>query len=335
LMRVLALTFGDEHTASTKFRVIQYLPEFARLGISFDVKAAKGFKDFAILPRYDVVLLQKTLVSGRVLGKLRQGARRLVYDADDLIWLAPGKKHSFLTRFRIERRLRRIARAADLCVAANGVIAADLASRGAQTVLIPMALDGEIWQDPVKDPGLVVGWSGAPHNLVFLRAILPQLREVQCRFPEVQWLFHCGEDPRFPDFNYTHVPFEPGREHEVVRRFHVGLLPLPGDPFVRGKSPIKALQYFACRVAVVGSPVGATREIILDEENALWVREEDQWGSALGKLLSDPLLRRRLAAAGRLAFEAHYDLPRVAGRLIKALNVPVLAGEGLVTEMEN
>ena len=334
-MRVLALTFGDEHTASTKFRIIQYRTEFARQGILCDVKAAKGFRDFAILPSYDVVLLQKTLVSGRFFSKLRRGARRLIYDADDLIWLAPGKKHSFMTRLRTERRLRRIARAADLCLAANGVIAADLALRGGRTTVIPMALDGKIWQDSAKDSGLVVGWSGAPNNLVFLRAILPQLREVQSRFPEVQWLFHCGEDPLFLNFKYTHVPFESGLEHEVVRCFHVGLLPLPDDPFVRGKSPIKALQYFACRVAVIGSPVGATREIILDEENALWVRETDQWGKALGRLLSDPELRQRLAAAGRQAFEEHYDLPRVAGRLIEALAGSVLSADSQVTEREN
>lgn len=318
-MKVLALTFGGENTASTKFRILQYREELAAAGIACDWQPVRGFRDFGALPGYDVVLLQKTLLSGSTLRKLRRGAKRLLYDADDLIWLSPGKRHTLFTRIRTGMRLKSTARAADLCIAANEVIAADLAARGGRTTVLPMALDGRVWQDPVKEPGLTVGWSGAPHNLVFLREILPQLREVQRRSPGVQWLIHCGEDPRFTDFNYTHLPFEPGREHEAVRRFHVGLLPLPDDPFVRGKSPIKALQYFASRVAVAGSPIGATREIIRDQENALWVTEKDQWVSVLERLLRDGELRARLAQAGRRSFEERYDLPKVAGRLIGAL----------------
>ncbi|HBG05012.1 MAG: hypothetical protein A2075_19830 [Geobacteraceae bacterium GWC2_58_44] len=327
-MNILVLTFGGPHTASTRYRILQYQEVLAAAGISCDFVPAKGFRDFAALSRYDAVLLQKTLLSCRVVRKLRLGTKRLLYDADDLAWLSPGKRHGLFTRIRVEWRLKRIAAAADLCMAANAVIAADLAARGATVTLLPMALDGRVWQDPVKDAGLVVGWSGAPHNLVFLRQILPQLREVQRRFPEVQWLVHCGVDPGFTDFNYSHEPFQPGREHEVVRRFHVGLLPLPDDPFVRGKSPIKALQYFASRVAVAGSPVGATGEIIRDEENALCVNGGDQWVTALERLLTDAALRQRLAAAGRRSFEERNDLPQVAGSLILALRGPVQPDSG-------
>jgi hypothetical protein len=319
-VRLLVLTFGDETTASTKFRIIQYRNFFADEGIICDLRPAKGFHAFETLPQYDAVLIQKTLLPVAAVRKIRKATKRLLYDCDDLIWLSPRRRHGFLTRMRNANRLRATAASADLCLAANSVIAGALETNGGRATIIPMALDGRIWQEPVRKAGpLAVGWSGAPKNLVFLGEILPQLRQVQRRFPKVTWLFHSGADPCFTDFTYTHLPFVTGREHEAVSRFHISLLPLPDDPFVRGKSPIKALQYFACGAAVAGSPVGATREILRDGENCLWAREPDQWGSVLERLITDVALRQRLSAAGRRTFVDTYDLSRVAGKFIAAV----------------
>lgn len=318
--RLLALTFGSLDTASTKFRLVQYRDTLAAAGIECDFIPANEFSDFSILGGYDVVLLQKTLLPASTVRKLARCSRRFLYDVDDRIWLTPGKQHSLFTRVRIAHRLRTIARNAELCITSNALIAADVAAAGGRTTVLPMALDGRVWTEPRRaDRPLTIGWSGAPHNIAFLRAILPQLREVQRRFPEVEWLFHSGVDPQFADFRYTHAPFVPGREPETVGRFHIGLLPLPDEPFARGKSPIKSLQYFACRAAVATSPVWAATEIVRDDETGLWVRDPQQWPTVLERLITDHALRERLAAAGRAEFEATYDLPRVADRLIALL----------------
>ena len=174
-MRLFALTFGGPESASTQYRLLQYADLFAAAGIEFGYAPVAGFSDFASLAKADVVVLQKTLVSGSKFRRIRQHARRLVYDADDLIWLSPTKEHHWWTQWRIELRQRRIAQKVDTCIAANEVIAADLRVRGAMPIVIPMALDGAQWTDAAKPAAPVtVGWSGSPKNLPFLRAILPR-----------------------------------------------------------------------------------------------------------------------------------------------------------------
>ncbi len=320
-MKILVLTFGDENTPSTRFRIIQYLEMLESANIHCTLVPARTFSDFSSLSDYDAVLLQKTLLDSGTVRKLRRGARRLIYDADDLIWLAPGKTHSLCTRFRNNWRLKTIARCADLCLAANQVIADDLLLAGGSATLVPMALDGNIWhpRPAGEEAPLTIGWSGAPKNLDFLSAILPQLREVQARFPDVRWVVHSGENPNYSDFSYQYVPFMPGNEPTTVADFDIGLLPLPDDPFVRGKSPIKGLQYCACGVAVVADPVGATRELLFDGVNSLWVEGEQTWVVALSRLISDTRLRRTLAANARSIFKQYNDLPSVFTRLCAAL----------------
>lgn len=320
-MKILVLTFGDENTPSTRFRVVQYRELLTGSDISCTLVPARAFRDFASLGDYHTVLVQKTLLDSGTVRKLRQGARRLVYDADDRIWLAPGKTHSIFTRFRNNWRLKTIARSADLCIAANQVIADDLQRAGGVTTVIPMALDGNIWHPRLdrKETPLTIGWSGAPRNLVFLRAILPQLREVQVQFPNVRWVFHSGENPHFSDFSYEYVPFIPGNEPATVAGFHIGLLPLPEDPFVRGKSPIKGLQYCACGVAVVADPVGATRELLADGVNSLWVNGEQTWATTLSRLITDTHLLRILGTNARRTFNQQNELSTVFSKFCRAL----------------
>jgi glycosyltransferase involved in cell wall biosynthesis len=104
-----------------------------------------------------------------------------------------------------------------------------------------------------------------------------------------------------------------------VAGFDIGLLPLPDDPFVRGKSPIKGLQYCASGLAVVADPVGATRELLVDGVNSLLVDGDQTWVTALFRLIGDTELRRQLGARARADFELKYDLPVVFAQLKAAL----------------
>jgi glycosyltransferase involved in cell wall biosynthesis len=319
-MRLFALTFGDRSTASTYYRILQYAQWFAQLGIQFDYAPAKGFRAFSSLRDYDVVLLQKAILPGRNFHHVRQNARRLIYDADDRIWLGQYRPHHWWTQRRLERRARRIVQGSDLCLAANQVIAEDLRHFGGRVEVVPMALQATAWPPRQTSGGrLVVGWAGAPKNLYYLKNICPALRRFQHEHPTVSFVIYSGADPKFEEFNYTYIPYHPGADSEIIRRFDIGLLPLPDTPFAHGKSPIKALQYFASKVAVVCSPVGATREIVKGQHNGLWVETSEAWSRALVLLAEDSALRERLAVHGRCDFERRFETACVATHLVGLL----------------
>ena len=105
-MRVLALTFGDEHQASSKYRVFQFVEPLAKLGIRLEPTPANSFKDWSEVRHYDAVLVQKKLFRSGKVRYLRRNTKRLIYDIDDAIWHPHGKEHSFFTNIRNRWRLQ-------------------------------------------------------------------------------------------------------------------------------------------------------------------------------------------------------------------------------------
>jgi glycosyltransferase involved in cell wall biosynthesis len=324
-MRVLAINFGDETCASSHFRVWQFQRPLRELGIELEGVAARDFSRQARLENYDVVLVQKKLFGAGTVQQIRRRSKRLIYDLDDAIWAAHGRKHHALTRFRTVHRLKAISRAADVCLVANEVLARKLNGWGARTTIIPVVLDESVWTPRslkekaahgVPPDNIRIGWSGGPANLVYLQAIEPALAEVQQAIPGVEFVIHCGKAPQFKSLRYTHVPYRPGEEPAVVRSFDLGLAPLPDNEFATGKSPVKCIQYMASAVVPIVSPIGATRSMLIDGKTGIMARTVSDWRQAIFSLANDSKLRLRLAANARSEFEATYALSR---------QVPVLA----------
>jgi glycosyltransferase involved in cell wall biosynthesis len=222
-----------------------------------------------------------------------------------------------MMRQRKLQELRALARAADLCIAANHVIAHDLDEAGARRIrVLPMALNPRDWhRHEHPDSGLVVGWTSSPGNLRYLRSILPDLIEAQKCWPNLSFRIHSGGFPDLPGLRFEYLPFVQAGEPASVSQFDIGLLPLPEEPFARGKSPIKTLQYFACGVAVVGVPVGATGEIMVDEVNSLYIDAGRDWLTALEMLVENGPMREELAQAGKAQFTRHHTTDRLWPRL--------------------
>ena len=109
-------------------------------------------------------------------------------------------------------------------------------------------------------------------------------------------------------------------ELDDLRSFDVGIMPLPDDPWTRGKCGVKVLQYFAAGVPVVCSPVGTNLELVAHGHNGYFARSEDEWVERLMDLLVDEAKRRQFGRAGREVVAARYSVQGNVGKLITALS---------------
>jgi hypothetical protein len=96
-----------------------------------------------------------------------------------------------------------------------------------------------------------------------------------------------------------------------VAAFDIGIMPVPDNPWTRGKCGFKLLLYGACGLPSVASPVGANSEIIDEGETGMFASGSDEWEKTLLDLVDDAGLRRRLGERARLKVEAEYSTKAV------------------------
>ena len=97
-------------------------------------------------------------------------------------------------------------------------------------------------------------------------------------------------------------------------------MPLTDTPWARGKCGYKLIQYMACGLPVIASPIGVNVDIVKVEYNGLLASTTDQWYEALENLISNSSLRAEMGARGRLMVEQTYCVQVQSKRLNELLS---------------
>jgi glycosyltransferase involved in cell wall biosynthesis len=111
---------------------------------------------------------------------------------------------------------------------------------------------------------------------------------------------------------------------------HADLLVLPSHAEGLAMSILEGMSH---GLAVIATPVGAHPEVIEPEVSGLFVPPGDApaLAGALGRVINDETLRKRLGRGGRERFLAEFDVPRYASRLT-SLHTRVLRNQGVEPE---
>jgi len=112
------------------------------------------------------------------------------------------------------------------------------------------------------------------------------------------------------------VDWKEEREIAEVQSMDIGIMPVPDEPWARGKSGYKLVQYMACGLPVIASPVGVNSDIVTPGRSGYLAAGPDQWQEALQSLVDDGEKRVAFGGEGRARAEEHYSLQRHAPRLI-------------------
>lgn len=317
-MKVLVIHSRDLDKGSTRFRVVNYIPYLQSQGISVDFVNRKEVTA-AQAREHDVVLNQKCRIGWWAARTLRSASQRLLFDFDDAIYTRPRKPYGPVVGFRVRRRLDWWLAAADLVTTSSDYLAGYARRITDRIRVIPMAVDVDTWHPSPRaaDDRIRIGWAGRPGNLRFLRAIETPLASLLRARPNVSFAVYSGESPDMA-VPMEHTPFHAGTEAAFCQSLDIGLLPLDDTAFTRGKSPIKAIQYLACGVPVVGNVIGAGREIVTNDVG-LDVSDHGGWLDALIQLVDNAALRRQLGDAGRARIVARHNLATSSTLLLDAI----------------
>jgi glycosyltransferase involved in cell wall biosynthesis len=186
---------------------------------------------------------------------------------------------------------------------------------------LPTVVDLRRYPAPLSRPDahdFVIGWIGSQSTARYLLPLLEVLQHATSWQGASLRLVGSGE-LNLPGVAAEIVDWSEASEVQEIQSFAVGIMPLLDDPWARGKCGYKLIQYMACGLPVVASPVGVNREIVDHGLNGYLASTEAEWLSALGQLRSQPQLREEFGRLGRKRVETAYSLESTAPRLVELL----------------
>ena len=348
-VRVAAFTKYDREAASTRQRILQYLPHLERAGIKVDVyplldddyvrALASGeapsrpaiaaayvrrFRQLLRGPSADLLWVYAELFPWlpAVFERMAfRSGKPLLYDFDDAFFHPYDDHPNPLMRALLAGKLVPLIEGAAAVCAGNRYLGDYAARHNDAMQILPTVVDIEQYRPSThgKRP-LTIGWIGSPSTWQFVRPSLPLLAEL-CRGRGVRFLAvgagAAAESDRFDGMILG--PWSEAGEIASVQAMDIGIMPLPDVPWARGKSGYKLIQYMACGLPVVASPVGVNSEIVADGTTGFLVRHLGQWREALNRLIDDAELRRTMGQAGRAEAAARYSLQVHAPRLVEIM----------------
>lgn len=360
-MKVVFFTKYTRTGASSRYRSYQYLPALEAAGMRFTVsplfddaylahKYAHGrarprdvLRAFArrlwatlSVPGGSVVVIEYELLPyfPALLERWLawRGCRKVV-DYDDALFHQYDEHSNKWVRRLFGRKIATVMRLAHTVVAGNTYLADYGLRAGASRVeVIPTVIN--LGRYPLREAigetdVFTIGWIGSPSTARYLRDIAPALAEV-CKDGRARVRLIGSGPVDLPGVPVAVLPWSEETEVDEIRRFDVGIMPLPDEPWARGKCGFKLIQYMVCALPVVASPVGVNSEIVDEGGNGFLACDIQGWVEALERLRANVALRRRMGAAGRRRVEERYCLAVTAPKLIGVLEAAGAKGEARV-----
>jgi len=351
-MHVLALTRYSSLGSSSRVRFFQYLPYLASSGIEIQVAPLLG-NDYvhnlyngkrqpvqSILMAYisriarlvnsryfDLFWIEKELfpwIPFPIENLLLRRGIPCVVDYDDAVFHRYDLQKKLLVRTLLGNKIDAVMQRATTVVAGNEYLADHARSAGAVKIeYLPSVVDINRYTTK-KNQGeqFRIGWIGSPITAPYLGLARDALEEVVKQTSAHVVLVGAGDQDPLTGVKKELLPWSEGSEVAHIQTFDVGIMPLPDGPFEQGKCGYKLIQYMACGLPVVASPVGVNKRIVEQGITGFWASNTADWVDALVKLAMDTDMRYALGKAGRNKVEQEYSLqvtvPRLLGILTEA-----------------
>ena len=348
-MKLLLLSRYSRLGASSRLRSYQYLPYLQSQGVEVTVSPffddaylmglyagqkirwlniVKGYlRRVAELLRsrqYDLIWLEKELfpwLPAIVEICVRRSGIPYVVDYDDAIFHRYDTHPNPLVRTFLAHKIDAVMRRAAMVVTGNDYLADRARSAGAKRIeYLPTVIDlnrYEIRREHEGNP-FTVGWVGTQVTVNYLNKAASALADVAAK----RWVKIVAVGPQRMILDNLPIEVLPWSEETEVERicdFDVGIMPLHDDLWERGKCGYKLIQYMACGIPVIASPVGVNRKIVEHGCNGFLASTHSEWVNYLLILADDRRLARQMGEAGRGKVEREYCLQVTAPKLIKLM----------------
>lgn len=237
--------------------------------------------------------------------------KKLIYDFDDSIWLPnTSEGNTLAAKLKCFWKVGMICKWASKVSVGNEYLAGYARQFSEKVVFNPTCVDTENKYNKTieyHDGKVVVGWTGSHSTLPFMETLYPVLKKLSSQL-DFTFLVICDRPAGFSLPNMQFLPWKKETEIDDLLRMDIGIMPLKMDEWAKGKCGFKIIQYMALGMPAVATKIGVNDTIIDEGINGYTCATDDEWITAMTKLITDAGERKRMGENGRQKIRACYSV---------------------------
>jgi len=344
-LKILFLTKYDHLGASSRYRFYQFYSYLHNNG--FECKSSPFFNDnyienlynkksnlknilkayfkrfliLFIIKRYDLIVIEKEIFPyfPAIFEKLLNiFSIKYIVDYDDALFHQYDRHDKKIVRILLGSKISSVMKNATLVIVGNKYLAEYAESIGTKNIeIIPTVVDINKYSEKkiIDSQKIIIGWIGSPSTTKYISKLENVFLKLKEKYNIQITLIGAFSSP-FTEISVHIIPWSENTEVEEIKKFDIGIMPLVDSYWERGKCGFKLIQYMACSLPVIGSPVGVNSEIINHEKNGYLASSDSEWFEYLEKLIIDISLRREFGINGRDKVKRKYSKQRIEKQIL-------------------
>jgi glycosyltransferase involved in cell wall biosynthesis len=329
--------------ASSRYRTYKYLPFFEKNHISTQV--SPFFDDYYVeriyskskpsivgivrcylrrlfelyrIPKGALVIVEKELFPylPAVFEKIFLKRYLVVYDFDDAIYSTYINHSNRILKLALRNKISSCLKVSKGVITGSPSLTEYCSRYCSNVIEIPTSIDLEDYPSRLierfkdtKERLFTVGWIGSASTSKYVNQIKVALIKILEVNPHVRLKligFNSSSAPEFNDLPVEYVKWMEDRELQELCSMDVGIMPLDKEPFTQGKCGFKLIQYMACRLPTISSPLIANIKIDNGIGN-LFADNEAEWIDALQNIIDHPAAYDLIGKNNRMRVESNYS----------------------------
>lgn len=286
----------------------------------------KRMYDLFRIRRFDIVyvFLWVTPFAPPIFEKLtRLLAKKMIYDIDDLVFLNPPSSTNPLVHYlRSSRNHISLMKSADHVITCTPYLDNFVRKYNKNTTDISSTVDTDMYTPKIDYSGngkLIIGWSGSHSTSKYLH-LLDSVFQKLAQAHQFKLLVMGDKDFKIEGVEVEAMEWNKAYEIEVLKRFTIGVYPLPDEEWVLGKSGLKAIQYMALGIPTIATAIGANFRVIENKVSGFLVINEEEWLQKLVELIDNESLRKYIGENGRKRAESLFSIRSNSSKYLDVLN---------------
>ena len=243
------------------------------------------------LNKYNIIYIEKELLPYMPLWMekiLLWRKKNIIIDFDDAIFHSYDKSSSKIVQFFLKNKIYKLVQLATIVITGSPYLTSTLRKYNSNTIEIPTSIDfvkykaSDVLENNKETFPFRIGWIGSKTtsvNVLLLKNIFQQLQN-ELKIVLVLIGFDKFSLPLLDGVQYEYNEWNATTELPLLRSCDAGIMPLEDNDFNKGKCGFKLIQYMACGLPTISTPLEANTKINHSGENLHAVTEEE-WMSAI------------------------------------------------------